>query len=310
VDPNNLKPLPGEMFISDFVLPAGIYVGSVFMSLLHLRAGHPSYLWGQVHFFSWWYYFPALALYKIPIGIGVVLLIGLLSLLWVKPRYGELPIFLCGIIWLLVMMRQPIGIGFRHFLPAEIFLLMLASRCAAGRIKWPVVVSWIALSTAAVEMVHWAPDYMSYINFPRKDIWYVMSDSNLDWGQSRKEFKKWLYARPEDGRPVYFGYFGPIDVDLYKEIGPRLTQYASLVHWVHRPTEKPGVTPNVLPDINFTMPRHGILVLSPVALTGQYDSIGDHFKPIRDSHAEPEEVIGHNLLVFDLDKLYASGQLK
>ena len=99
-------PIAGQGIFADRIMPAGIYVGSVFESLDHLRNGHPSYLWGEISKFSWWYYFPAVATYKIPIGIAVIFLVGLLSLIWVRPRYEELPLLLCALIWMWTMMRS------------------------------------------------------------------------------------------------------------------------------------------------------------------------------------------------------------
>jgi hypothetical protein len=48
------------------------------------------------------------------------------------------------------------------------------------------------------------------------------------------------------------------------------------------------------------MPTHGMMVLSPIWLTAQYDParVFESFKGI-----PPQQVIGHCLLVYDLDKI-------
>jgi hypothetical protein len=52
-----------------------------------------------------------------------------------------------------------------------------------------------------------------------------------------------------------------------------------------------------------SVPRHGILVVSPVSITAQFDR-SDRFAKLR--NIPPEQVVGHCLLVYDLDKLNGS----
>jgi hypothetical protein len=296
----------GEDFVDQFILPAGIYFKSVFYALAHARQGQPNYLWGEVRWDGWLYYFPVVAGYKIPLGIGAIALLGVASVAWVRPRYAELPLLICGLAWTASLMNQSVDIGIRHFLPAEIFLLMLMSRCVAVPMIASTALAWVAVATAAIDVARWTPDYMSYINFSRQQIYLQISDSNLDWGQGRKMLKKWLDGLPADGRPVYYGYFGPMDVNLYEELGPRLTEYTSCSHWVRRP-EMPQNSPDFVPDKKHVMPDHGLLVLSGIAYTGQYDE-GDHFAALRRSKIEPNAMLGNYLLIYDLDQLRSAGK--
>jgi hypothetical protein len=301
--------VPGERTLDQFTLPAGIYVKSVFYAIAHSIQGQPNYLWGKVSWHGWWYYFPVVATYKIPLGIGFILLMGVASLLWVRPRYDEVPLFACAMVWTASLMNQSVDIGFRHFLPAEMFLLMLASRCVARPVTLANLLAWVALAVAAVEVAARSPNYMSYINFPRQDIWLQISDSNLDWGQGRKMLRRWIDGLPDDGRPLYYGYFGPMDVKLYDQLGPRLTEYTSCGHWVRR-ANLPENAANLVPDVAGSMPDHGRLVISAVALTGQYDSKTDHFAELREAHVEPEQTLGNYLLIYDLDRLRDEGRIK
>ena len=287
----------------NIALPAGLYVTSVAYFLEHIQAGHQAYLWGEMQLRGWWYYFPVLATYKIPIGIGVVFLLGIVSLAWVRPRYQELPIFLGFVLWLYCSLTQHINIGFRHFLPVEMFMMMLASRCLARGGIAISIVAWLAVTGAAVDVARWTPDYLSYVNFPRKDVWLQISDSNLDWGQGRVRVERWLESLPQDGRPVYYGYFGPIDVNLFDQLGPRLTQYSSLGHWIHRTSQSVGG--DILPE-RHGLPDHGLLVVSAVAMAGQYES-NDIYAPLR--HIEPDKTLSNYLLVYDLDRLRETGKL-
>ena len=65
--------------------PAGNYVRAVVSGIEHVRRGHASYLNGARSFGGRWDYFPIVASYKLPVGIGAVLLVGVASLAWRRP---------------------------------------------------------------------------------------------------------------------------------------------------------------------------------------------------------------------------------
>ncbi|MGA2442214.1 MAG: hypothetical protein ABSH08_14775 [Tepidisphaeraceae bacterium] len=275
-------------------IPAGLYVESVWDPILQERAGQTGYLLGKTSLFGWWYYFPVVATYKVPIGMGIVAVLALASAWRIKPRYEEFPLAVCAVAWTAATMLQYIDIGFRHFLPAEIFLLMLCSRVLAepGRIR--PIVAWLAVAAGAIDVAAWTPDYLSYVNFPRQSAYLDISDSNVDWGQGTKQVRRWIEARPADGRSIYLAYFGPLDQDLFQQIGPRLTEYLVINgSWIARPEGCADPVVGLAPD-------HGLLILSPVELTGQYDPT-DRFARLR--RIPPDQVIGHCLLVYDLDRL-------
>jgi hypothetical protein len=275
-------------------VPAGIYLWSVVSGIRHALAGHPAILLGQTSVTGWWYYFPVAAAYKVPLGITFIFMVGIASLAWVRPRYAELPILVCAVVWTLSLMRQHIDIGFRHFLTPEVFWLMLASRCVM--VRKPVVTAAVGLAAAAaaIHVATFTPDYLSYINFPRRQVYLQISDSNIDWGQATKELRRWIDGLPNDGRPIYYGGFCPYDEDLFQLVGPRLTKYVpNMGVWVSR-------TPDASDAGNADLPAHGILVVSPVLVSGQYDP-GQRFT--RFKKIPPKEIIGHCLLVYDLDEL-------
>jgi len=191
-------------------------------------------------------------------------------------------------------MRQHIDIGFRHFLPPLAFWLILASRCVAVRKPLIATAAWIATVASAIHVAFFTPDYLSYINFPRRQWYLQISDSNIDWGQATKEFRHWIDCLPDDGRPVYLAYFGPFEQDLFKPGGPRLTKYImNGGRWISR-SHDPSTSEFA------DLPAHGLFVVSPMMITGQYKP-GPIFARFR--NIPPNEVIGHALLVYDLDEL-------
>lgn len=260
--------------------PAGCYVRAFHAGFAHGRGGHPGYLFGEKRHTGWKYYYPAVATYKVPIGIGVVLLLGLASLAWERPRWSEWGLMVPCLVWSAFMMNSKINIGFRHFLPAYVFLLMLASRCLAARGRGWSIVAWTALAAAGLHVSTYHPDYLCYVNFPRHKPYLAVNDSNVDWGQSLKQVRAWIDAHPEvKNRPVGLSYFGSSqqpNINYY--LGDRVQEYTD--------RDPPPTT--------------GLLIISPVQEAGVYDK--------REAYAalqprEPIAVIGHSMLVYDLDAL-------
>ena len=68
--------------------PAGCYLRAFRLGMGHGMSGHQSFLNGERRETGWWSYYPIVASYKVPIGIGVVFLLAILSLHQVPPRLG------------------------------------------------------------------------------------------------------------------------------------------------------------------------------------------------------------------------------
>ena len=62
-------------------------------------AGHNGYLFGEKRMTGWWYYFPVVATYKVPLGIAAVLLLGLISIGWEHPRWAEWGLLIPCVAW-------------------------------------------------------------------------------------------------------------------------------------------------------------------------------------------------------------------
>ena len=109
-------------------LPTATYIGAFVEGQHHAGDGHQSYLFGNKTKDGVWYYFPVVATYKVPIGIGIVMLLGLVSLVKMRPRWEEWGLLIPMVAWTALMLTSKINIGWRHFLPAYMFMLMLATR--------------------------------------------------------------------------------------------------------------------------------------------------------------------------------------
>jgi hypothetical protein len=286
--------------------PAGIYIGSIRSAQEHAKHGHPAYILGRRSETGWWWYYPVLATYKIPIPILALFILAIFSLRKVRHTWDELALLIPAIAYTLFLCLQSINIGFRHFLPAYVPMLMLAGRSvgqtflsaqtplqdSALRTQHSGVLlttgSWLLTTLLILDGLRIHPDYLSYTNFPRKNTHLAVSDSNLDWGQSLKQVRQWIDHNQLliNNRPVHIAYFGDPDGDPIRHY---------LGHRAHalglRPEER--------------IPQTGLLITSPVHLAGVY---GEHDPLELLRQAEQQglvshlAIIGHTMRVYDLDQ--------
>jgi hypothetical protein len=280
-------------------VPGGLYVESVLDAAGHVRYPNDAYLFGQTRRGGWWYYFPAVATYKVPIGIAVILLVGLTSFVYRRPRRDEWPLLLPAAGYAVFLMSQSINIGWRHFLPAYVFLMLTATRVLANRLPAPVEhapaaappqsslgrsvapsLILLAFTATALDTARWFPNYIPYLNWPRANAHLAISDSNVDWGQGLKQADRWLAANGAfvAGRPVYLRAFAVSNRAIYRYLGGRV----------------------VRKDAGYPPPRSGVLIVSPVAVAGVSES-ADEYGFLRG--VAPVAVVGRTLRVYDLDRL-------
>jgi hypothetical protein len=177
------------------------------------------------------------------------------------------------------MLTSNINIGWRHFLPAYFFMLMLAGRVALAHAPAWRMVAWAGVALAAIHVALWHPDYLSYINFPRHKPYLHISDSNVDWGQGLKAARRWIDAHPD--RKIFVRDFG-WGPDRLFNVKKRIGKGATVL------------------DRGDPLPREGVLIISPVPLAGIYER-SDPFRVLRDQ--EPDAVLAQSMLVYDLDRI-------
>jgi Dolichyl-phosphate-mannose-protein mannosyltransferase len=263
----------------DRKIPAATYFGSFLQAQSHAGGGHETYLFGKGGNSGVWYYFPVIATYKVPVGIGLMLLLGLVSLWTVRPSWQELSLLIPLFAWAALMLTSKINIGWRHFLPAYIFMLMLSARVMmTSALSWRIL-AWCGVAVAGAHVLTWHPDYLCYLNWSHEKGYLQISDSNVDWGQGLKAARRWIDAHPD--RKIFVREFGWGPDRLFntkKRIGKGAT---------------------VL-DRGDPLPREGVLIISVVPVAGVYER-SDPFRVLRDK--EPVAILGNSMLVYDLDRL-------
>jgi hypothetical protein len=264
--------------------PAGIYLRSIPSTFDHAAAGHPNFLNGDRGRFGRWDYFPIVATYKLPVGIAAILVLGFASFFWRRPTFDELSLALPAIAWTALMLNTDINIGFRHFLPALAFLLLMSTRVLGERQRWIHGFVALFIVIAFVETLRVHPNYLSFTNGLRKEPYRAITDSNLDWGQGLKSIRRWA-ARQK--RPVSLAFFG-------------CETPHTLEHYLGDTKVKVVLRPSYTRKTQGDLPTAGLFIVSPTCLAGSYDPL-HRLDPLWSE--TPIEVIDGSLLVYDMDEI-------
>lgn len=179
----------------------------------HNLRGHSTYLLGDMHERSLWYYYPVLLSIKLPLPIlALPVVIALL-----RPR--ALSNWACAVAagLLIYSLNCKVQIGVRLMLPW--IALGIVGLSAALAIAWREASLWrrrLAGGAAALSLV-WLgaasvavwPHGLCYVN----EAWggpergyALVSDSNYDWGQGLRELARWQEEHGIDNLDVW--YFG------------------------------------------------------------------------------------------------------
>jgi hypothetical protein len=169
------------------------------------RAGHKSYLLGEVRTTGWWYFFPVALAVKTPLPFLLLVAVGLAAA-WrgfsdADQRRQLEPAAIAFAI-LLVCLPSRINIGLRHVLPMYPFLAVVAGLGAvalwrarravpAARALAVLLIGWQVLASARTH-----PDYLAYFNeLAGRHPERILVDSDLDDGQDLKRLADTLRAR-------------------------------------------------------------------------------------------------------------------
>ena len=109
----------------------------------------------------------------------------------------------------------------------------------------------------------------------------ITADSTADWGQGLKQANRWLDANAAfvANRPVYLRAVADSNRAIRHYLGGHV----------------------ITKHFGYPSPRHGVLIVSPVAVAGVSES-DDEYGFLRQA-PKPYAVIGHALRVYDLDAL-------
>lgn len=171
----------------------------------HNATGHRNFLFGQMSWDGWWYYFPVALFFKTPIPF---LLLALTGCVLLARRHPEVPLIAAAILG--VSMTSDINIGIRHLLPIYAPLAIAAAAAILAlprfRIVSAALVAWLFISGVAAH-----PDYLPWFNVFAPHPETVLNDSNLDWGQDVLRLAR--YTRQERIPEISLLVFTSADLD-------------------------------------------------------------------------------------------------
>jgi len=171
----------------------------------HDATGHRNFLFEQLNWDGWWYYFPIALFFKTPIPFLLLALIGCAMLARRRP---EIPLIAAAILG--VAMTSHINIGIRHVLPIYAPLAIAAAAAILAlprfRIATALLVLWLFVSGVAAH-----PDYLPWFNAFAPHPEKVLNDSNLDWGQDVLRLVR--YTRREHIPSISLLLFTSADVE-------------------------------------------------------------------------------------------------
>jgi hypothetical protein len=198
------------------------FVRGIDLQRRDFEAGFPSYLAGEWRRHGWWYYYLFASAIKVPLGMVVLIVWGIVQLArrWRGTTCVEAFLVLhASAIICFVSSQTGFNHHFRYVLPAFPFLILIACSTArgAGRsrpVRTALIAGFAAWCIAAGINSH--PHSMSYFNEAvggaRGGDKYLV-DSNIDWGQDLLFLKTWLDAHPE-ARPISLAYYNVINPRL------------------------------------------------------------------------------------------------
>ncbi len=190
-----------------WIVPTDFIFG-IFWQLWHSDQGHGASLFGMFSETGWWYYFPVAFALKTTLPF---LLLALTAIGWgvyrAIARRDRRTMFLLApfAIYTAFVMISSINIGVRYYLPAYMFLFILAGALLDHLLKSrrfymaKLAAVILVLGWCGFEAIRAYPHQMSYMNQLASGAphWYYLSDSNVEWGDDIRELAEYLKARGE-----------------------------------------------------------------------------------------------------------------
>jgi len=259
-------------------VPAGEYIAGFRDLMFHNARGQRAYFLGQVSPRGGWkLYYAVTILLKWPLAVLALSFLGL----WASARRGRQAgwdfwiLFSFPALYFLLAIFSHFNIGERHVLPLYPFALLLAAAAwqrLEGVRAWRVALA-IVLVLNAVDVLRYAPGYLSYMNIavnPRYS-YRLLSDSNVDWGQGLIALRKYQDQHPDEA--ISLAYFGSVDPEVYG------------IH-AHPLEENERVK--------------GTVVVGATELSGQYLSDPAGYRWVLPYG--PSEMLNHSMYVFRVDR--------
>lgn len=252
----------------------------------YLQAPWPGYLFGELGQPGWWYYYPVTFLVKTPLPELIFLLLAMLRTMRSRAWANDLVVYLVPALYFGALLFSPHDLGYRYLLPVVPFIFIAAADviAAAQKTCWMKIAVGLLIAWQIIGALRYYPHYLPYFNEivggPERGR-YILSDSNIDWGQDLASLRQYVDQRGID--PIKFSYFGITPPDRYgftaEVLPPLLTGIQDQARWKLR-----AFQPND--------PAPGVYAISAVNLM-QPDGPYGYFRD-----RQPDAIIGGSIYVY------------
>jgi len=233
-------------------LPFAPWIEGLLQQVLHGEIGHRGYLFGEVRFTGWWWFFLAALALKTTLGAQGLVGLRLASAWRARPSSGawryDLALLAYPSMLLLLMSAGRTQNGIKYLLPAWPFAVLWLARTlpeasrAFGPLGRNLTLGLALVGTAESLRVH--PHHLMFFNAwaggPEGGPRYLIHGD--DWGQDQRRVAEWqrehrpwrLYYTYYNGNPHHWGV-------SYEEPActPKIGFYALQAVELHRPKRSP-----------------------------------------------------------------------
>jgi hypothetical protein len=219
---------PAALLLRRLLMPPLLYLGGVFFVLI--GGSRPTFLLGHAYSHGVWFYFPVVFVLKSPLGFLALLALAVLVALgskrrvqWMQPAVPSevaahwRALWVSLIVFTFFCLLSRLTISIRHFtVPMLLLILLLAplprmlgqllsSATTAARLLTGLTV--LLTASCLLSALRAYPYYFPYVNplALRHPLYFLMSDSNVDWNQSLPEVKRFAdqHGLPRIGMDAY-----------------------------------------------------------------------------------------------------------
>lgn len=251
--------------------------------------GHRAYLLGHFSETGWWYYHPAVFVFKTPLPVLLLLAVALVMAAFYGLRPGEGGLLMAVALYMAAAMAVSLNVGYRYLLPilplVHVFIGRLAARGVRYRpVRLVVLPSFGAWAVAASLLAY--PHYLAFFNLAAggPDNGYrLLADSNLDWGQDLPALAHYLEENAP-GERVYLSYFGQAAPSYYG------INAVMLPSWPPPPRDQERL------DFYPLYPAPGLYAISASNLVGVQLEMPDTFSYFR--QREPVAQVGYSIFIY------------
>ncbi len=274
------------------IVPAPAYWSDWQAVIRNQAAPLPAYLFGKISTGGWWYYYLVTFLVKTPLPVLILIVLIIIRLLHMRRWSRDLPLLIVPAVIFGGLLFSAHDLGYRYVLPVLPFIYVACADviALASRKRWTTIGVLVLLVWQMVGTLRIYPYYLTFFNEAAGGPGngrFVLSDSNLDWGQDLPGLKAYLDQHAISD--LNFSYFGGIDPAVYGIRSYALPPVRAAMHtqgpwWLHR---------FYPPD-----PAPGVYAISASNLMGGAWLDQQTFAAFRQQ--PPVAGIGHSILIYDI----------